>query len=325
MSECKWAGSDRPRVLPSRHADDCRSESCSGCLPCLKWHCRVCGIAHADGTCAECLASARSDLHEIARMCASLPSEVEHRGISGEAMFLLGPAADPEARGHLEASVRSGRVPADYLDAADSDVHPLFVALTWQMVWRDALEHDEASDSELTTAVGYLDQQMTYMADYAHVPFEDFARDLRRCASHLERVLHDGEQVERGAPCWGCRKPLTHVYGATEAEDHWVCNNSRCEVESYTSAQYRGWVEEDARNEATKLTAADAALRFTVEPSLDGEGFTLKASTVRVWGSKGDVSKRGVNHHGMTLYDVADIERRIERQMAAREVGGEVA
>ncbi len=88
---------------------------------------------------------------------------------------------------------------------------------------------------------------------------------------------------------------------------------------------YRGWVEEDARNEATNLTAADAALRFTVEPSPDDEGFTLKASTVRVWGSKGDVRKRGVNHHGMTLYDVADIERRIERQMAAREVVAKVA
>ena len=66
------------------------------------------------------MAETREALHDIARMCDALPAEVEHRGVEGEAMFLLGPAADPEARGHLEASVAAGRVSPDYLAEVSS-------------------------------------------------------------------------------------------------------------------------------------------------------------------------------------------------------------
>jgi hypothetical protein len=240
------------------------------------------------------MAESRANLHEIARMCGALPEEVETRGIEGEAMMLLGPAADPEARGHLEASVAAGRVPAHYLDRAEGDQHPTFVLLSWQMVWRDALDHDDAADSELTTAIAYLDQTMTYMGGYEHVPFEDYARDLRRCVAHMEGVLHDGEQRDEGVPCLRCHQPLTRVWGKDARTDGWECR--RCHEQS-TEAQYQLAVKADYLSNATWLTDADMAVRTGV-----------KAGTVRKWASEGHVRKR--RHSERTEYAVEDVNAR---------------
>lgn len=296
MSSCTYAGPNHPRLLRDRHADDCPDyETCPGCLPCTEAHCRVCNYAHTDGTCAECLTDTRDDLREIARMCDALPEEVEHRGVDGEAMTLLGPAADPERRGHLEASVLAGRVPADYLEHADGELHPLFVLGTWDGMWRDALEHDDpAGPVTVAGATDYLDRTMTYMASYEHVPFEDFARDLRRCRRHMEAVLHDGEQIERGAPCLACRGPnLVLRYGDTFATDRWTCPRRDCGAE-YTRAQYRGMVEADARAKASHLTDRDMEARTGV-----------KAGTVREWARRGYVGKR--REHERTVYSVEDV------------------
>lgn len=237
-TECRWAGSDRPRITKGRHDDNCPGEPCAGCQPCTEPHCRLCGNTHADGTCPECLASTRADLHEIARDCDSLPSEVAHRGINGEAMVLLGPAADPEARGHLEASVLAGRVPSDYLDVADGELHPLFILGTWDSVWRDALEHEEPTERlTLAASVDYLDRQMTYMSGFEHVAFEDFAKDLRKCRTHLASVLHDQERgVRANVPCFDCGSPLERQLGKAGFDDHWTCRGY-CR-RRYTIAEY---------------------------------------------------------------------------------------
>lgn len=302
MTNCKWNGSDSPRVLAERHDDPCNDNACRGCQPCPESHCRVCALAHADGTCAECLAETREALRDIGRMCDALPEEVEHRGINGEAMMLLGPAADPEARGHLEASVLAGRVPADYLDHADDELHPLFVLGGWDAAWREALDHDEPRDAlTVASAVDYLDQQMSYMGGFEHVPFEDFARDVRGCRTHLEVVLHDGEQVDRGAPCMTCHRPLTRIWGDDTSRDGWECQ--RCRTTS-TEAQYRFAVMADHEQNADWLTAEAMERRTAV-----------KAGTVRVWASKGWVKKR--RHSERTEYAVADVAARTGDDTAA--------
>lgn len=233
---CKWDGRERPRILSDRHGDECRGETCTGCLPCSEPHCRVCGITHADGTCPECLATTRESLHEIGRRCDALPEEVEHRGIDGEAMTLLGPACDPESRGHLEASVLAGRVSADYLEDAAGERHPRFVVATWDVVWRDALEHDEAEGWTLAVGIDYLDRQMAYMAGFEHVPFEDFARDVRDCVSHLQSVLHDQNQGDRAnVGCFQCGGDLERPLGKEGFEDVWTCGRCR---RKYTPAEY---------------------------------------------------------------------------------------
>lgn len=258
-------------------------------------HCRVCNRRHVEGfaACAECLATTRSALRGIGIMCGALPEEVEHRGIEGEAMMLLGPAADPEARGHLEASVAAGRVPTDYLEAADNELHPLFVLGSWDMVVRDALEHDEPTDRlTVESAIGYLDRQLTYLAGFEHLPFEDMSREIRACELHLESVLHDGEQRETGAPCMECRVPLVREWGHLAAADGWRCPRCR---EWRSDQDYRLNVAELHRGSAEWLTDRDMEIRTGV-----------KAGTVRVWANRDLVQRK--RDSGRTLYAVADVE-----------------
>lgn len=210
-------------------------------------------------------------------------------------MVLIGPAVDPEQLGHVQASIAAGRIPADYLDHADHELHPLFVLGTWDMVWRDALEHDETAEVlTVTLAIDYLDRQLSYMAGFEHVPFEDFAGDLRRCLAHLEAVLHDGEQRDTGAPCMTCGRALERTWGTTEADDGWAC--PRCRQTS-TEAQYRFAVMHLHREEAEWLTDKDMQIRTGV-----------RAGTVREWARRGLVEKR--RDSGRTVYRVADVLRR---------------
>jgi hypothetical protein len=297
MTTCIWRGRDEPRGLLDHHELDCADEECRGCQPCIEAHCRVCQRAHVEQTCAECQGATRDDLRTIAAMCDALSDEVLHRGTESEAMVLLGPAADPEAWGHMTASVRVGRLPESYLAAADDEHHPLFVLGSWEMVWRDHLEQPTALRATLPRLVDYLDRQMHVMAAEPLVPFEDFARDLRQCRSHLEVVLHDGEQRDTGAPCMTCGVPLVREWGLLVAADGWRCPRCR---EFSTDDQYRFAVAHLHRKEATHLTDRDCAIRTGV-----------KAGTIRSWAAKGYVERRRDSER--TVYSVADVMEHAER------------
>lgn len=319
---CTWNGRENPRLLVGRHLDDCQGEPCKGCQPCTEGHCRICRLAHADGTCPECVALTREALHEIGRLCDSLPEEVEHRGIDGEAMMLLGPAADPEARGWVEASYLAGRLPEGWIEAAHGnecpllsneactgcaggELHPYTVLGTWDMAWRDALEHDEPTGGRLALAdaIDYLDRQLTYMAGFAHLPFEDFAANLRACRAYMERVLHDGEQHDTGAPCLECGVRQEREWGKLITADGWRC--PKCKTFS-TEAQYRLAVGAEHLAKAEWLTAADLAA-WLLEQAVETEGAVVpvSAGTIRSWASKGRIHKR--RDSGRTVYNRADV------------------
>ena len=254
---CKFAGHAEPRILPGRHEDDCAGGDCPGCQPCGEPHCRVCGYTHVEGTCAECLGSTREDLHAIAAKCGALSPEVLHRGTRSEAMTLLGPTVDPERWGHTAASYLSGRLPEGWIETSrhgkecpllvneaclgcgtSGELHPMTVLGTWDMTWRAELEHDEPlTAGTLSEYVDYLDRQMTYMAGYPHMPFEDFAHDLRRCRAHLESVLHDARQGDRAnVGCFECGGSLERRLTEREGfEDFWTCQRCR---RRYTQAEY---------------------------------------------------------------------------------------
>lgn len=262
MSEtnCRWVSSTEPRVIPKRHAEECSTETCAGCLPCPLPHCRVCGKDHAEQTCATCTGEARENLTEIRRLCAAMPDEAAERGVDSQAMALIAPAADPEAWGHITTSLKVGRLPSGYLVCdrcgdpwpckhhAGHVLHPLFVLGGWEQVWRDALDHETDARVTIDSAADYLDAQLTYMAGYEHAPFEDFAADLRRCRSHMESVLHDenfGDIANVG--CFKCGGELERRLRKSGFEDHWTCR--RCH-QTYTSREYnlalRAKLEADA-------------------------------------------------------------------------------
>lgn len=309
---CRFVARDLPRVLPGRHGEDCkgevvtedgqqRIEGCRGCQPCPEAHCRVCGVIHSAGACPGCLDATRETLAEIRRMCGDLPDEAETRGVDGEALVLLGPVADPEARGHLEASVAAGRVPADYLGEIVGESHPGWVLATWAMVYRDAFDHDDPVNAvQLDQEAGYLDRNLTYAATWPHVPFEDFAKELRACLTHLEVVLHDSERGERAnISCFDCGGDLERKLGDEGFEDVMTCRGCK---RRYTSAEYNFAVKADRIDKAEWLTDTDMQIRTGVP-----------AATVRSWAraTKDDslplVGK--ATQLGRTVYLVADVER----------------
>lgn len=316
MPSCHYAGSTQPRMMTGRHqAEHADGEECRGCAPCWADHCRVCGVTHVDGlgTCGTCLAETREALAEIARLCADLPAEVTHRGPESEAMNLLGPVADYEQTGHVQASIAAGRLPADWLEVADDETHPLLVLATWADVVREALDH-EAPMGRATIAgeAGYLDVQLTYLAGYEYLPFEDLARDVRASRAHLEQVLHDGEQVDTGAPCLACGCRLVRVWDMNGlGADGWRC--PRCRQTS-TEEQYRFAIAAEASEQRERLELE----RIAAAEWLTDKEIQLRTgvptSTTRVWATRGHVSTREQPrpHGARILYRVSDVEQRAD-------------
>jgi hypothetical protein len=323
---CRYVSANQPRVLPGRHGADCafaaislgRGDTngaevgpgatasvlsvpgasdgfaCVGCLPCPEPHCRICGRNHAEQTCADCLNDVRNDLAEIVRLCDDLPIEAEIKGIDSEAANLAGPAADWETWHHVKASVRVGRLPEGWQETADHELHPLFVLGGWDAMVRDALEHDEPNERvTITLAAAYVSRQLTYLAGYVDLPFEDLARDLRQCRAHIERVLHDGEQRDTGAPCMTCRVPLERVWGSDGAEDGWRCPRCR---ETSTESQYRFLVSHLHLETAQWLTDQACAEKFP----------GVRPGTIREWARRGLVARR--RDSGRVLYAVLAVE-----------------
>jgi hypothetical protein len=257
VTTCRFVASDHPRVLPQRHQDECADDECAGCLPCPLDHCRVCGVEH-DRACGGCLNEARDNLDEIQELYDDLPWDAITRGVNGEAAALLGPAADPEAWGHVTASMATGRIPADWRllpgdkpELTDDERHPLWVFGTWAMVYRDAFDHDEpVSRATVASEAGYLARNLTYMGDFEWVPFEDFARDLRGCVGHLKAVRHDQDHgVRANIPCFDCGADLERRLGLKGFDDAWTCRGRGC-GRRYTIAEYnfalRAALEESA-------------------------------------------------------------------------------
>lgn len=293
MTSCRFVSTTEPRVISGRHQDPCACDDREmGCLPCPETHCVVCSKEHARAACVTCLEAARSDLQAIGDLCLGLPAEAAQKGVQSEAMMLWGPAADPEAWQHRAMSAMVGRLDASYLEDCRDEMHPLFVLGSWEQIWRDFLDHPTELRITVESAGRYLDLQIGYMSDQVEPAFDEFARELRQCRGHLEDVLRDGIREERGAPCVQCERPMVRT------EDHWECRRCHRRV---TEAEYRFAVGVAYRAHSDRLTAMDL-----------GEKLGIKASMIRVWGSRGLVRKRGKDHAGITLYDVSDATARLQ-------------
>lgn len=287
MTNCRFVSTTEPRVIAGRHLLNCTCDGEFGCLPCPETHCVVCGRTHAKAACTGCLEAARSDLQAIGDLCSSLPEEAVEKGVQSEAMMLLGPTSDPEAWRNRATSAMVGRLDASYLEDCRDEMHPLWILGTWEQIWRDHLDHYSIATVTVASAHAYLDMQIGYMSEQVEPAFDEFARELRGCRAHLENVLHDGIREERGAPCVQCGKHMVRT------DEHWECRTCHRTV---TEAEYRFAVGVAYKAIAPALTAADLFERTGV-----------KASVVRVWGSRYPEIKRGRNHLGITLYDVASV------------------
>lgn len=229
---CRYAGTDRPRILADRHTDDCRSETCPGCQPCDRPHCRVCGITHTVEACEGCLTDTRDALKAIPIRYAELTSEVVVKGVQSEAAMLHGPAANPEAW------LQRGRYGHVYVaDARLGENHPAWVLGSWQYRYRAEFGHEMPTEFTIPDAADYLDRNLAYLSGYPDLPFDDFARDVRACNAHIEAVLRDQAFGDRAnVNCFKCGGPLERkLTQARGFEDVWTCQRCR---RTYTPSEY---------------------------------------------------------------------------------------
>lgn len=210
---CHYDHALAARVMPGEHRDDCTSpDTHRGCVPCTTPHCRICGREHVDNahpqTCPDCISRVRDDLTDIRTQCTHLRPQAAYAGADGRlaaaapipgalAQVLIGPSVDPD-------QVLTSRHWADDHRPADP-IPPLAVLAWWEDTWRTHLGHSPAGRASITRAVGYLDQQLSYMAQQTEGPdFEQFARSMIELRVSLEHAVHDEREPERGVECFEC-------------------------------------------------------------------------------------------------------------------------
>lgn len=320
--QCRWAGSESPRLLRS-HLTDCEGD-CKGCAPCPERHCQVCGKEHVtvdargdDETCASCIGDTREGLDKIGTMSARMLGEAIMRGINSEAAMLAGPAADAEAWGYRRMSAIAGRVDDAFLEDCRDELHPLWVLGTWEMLVREHFKQPTDERVTVSEARRYLNDHLTRLAHDADFDFAELSKDVLRCVGHLEDVLAEGEREVYGAPCIKCEKPLLRD---DQGEDEsWWCE--RCKRRS-NADQYRLAVAVTYRANAKRLPVVDMAERTGIP-----------AGTIRRWAAKSERIEGtrivevppllpfvGLDSQGRKVYNVADVERLRDRDGA-----GEVA
>jgi hypothetical protein len=284
-------------MVRGRHDDECEGGDCESCLPCPERHCLVqwhgergdCET-HAESVCPSCVGSVREHLAEIERLSGlPLVEQVLRAGdVDTEAADLLGPTADPAAWR------QRGRHGHKYEpDSRIGELHPLWVLGRFDLLVTEHLGHKRTQRVGITSSAAYLSANLTYLAADLEFDFVDLANDVAACRSHLERVLHEGEQRETGAPCMDCRVPMVREWGKLAAADGWRCPRCR---EWRSEQDYRLNVADLHRGNAEWLTANEMQIRTGV-----------KAGTVRVWCTRETVRSRSEN--GRTVYRVADVMR----------------
>lgn len=321
--KCTW-GADRGWLSPE-HLADCAEGDCRGCRPCGKSHCAMRGscanhVDHSAGivTCAGCIGRTRTDLQAIEDRYAEIPDEAMQAGVDSEAANLAGPAASPDqvkarrkAGVHVEVfAPPRGNKPA----IIDDPHHPYSVLGRWDMALRE--DYDQPTDLlvSVSRAKDYLASMLGVFAQDQPQAFEEFASDVATCRTHLESVLSDSRQPERGAPCPSCReageeKParLAKRYGSDKsgADDRWVCSTNA--EHWWREADYRLRVAGDYLDHAPALTADQMH-----------EVHGIKPGTLRKWANDkpSRVDKRGYDGAGRQLYDV--VQAKAARDSSAR-------
>jgi hypothetical protein len=222
-------------------------------------------------TCGRCLHRTRHDLRWIPDLAALLPVAALNDGTHSEAANLAGPAADYRIYTARRAIARRWiltHIPERHLARAidallpdDDPWHPYAVLTRWHLMLAEDYHHPLPTRLSVEDSADYLDRTLTRTA---HDPAQDFPlmrAELRTCRLHLEAVLHNGHQPERGAPCPTCATAGVHLerhYGHwcedpdcervhydTDEGDRWVCTTHPGHW--WSEREYRAYVEERVR------------------------------------------------------------------------------
>jgi len=185
-------------------------------------------------TCPRCVGRVRADLRRIPDVMVLMDLIALEDGVDSEAANLAGPAADPEAWSWRKVAARQGKAWHLSLIEEDDEEHPYLVLGRWDLMLRE--DYQNPSDVPLTVdnAAAYLERQLGKVAHDDGQDFPLFAREIRKCRQHLERVLHTAMDKQRGAPCPDCTSDETGVGPRLVREyPHW-CEDDDCERVHYS-------------------------------------------------------------------------------------------
>lgn len=331
------------------HLRDCTDVACRGCKPCGKSHCELLHhcpehVETAAGifTCPKCIGKVRLTVRRIVDTYALVEVDTQARGfdlgplleeaaesgIEGEAFNLIGPAADPGQYAEKRRRLAVGYDGRGWCDwprhdgyREDDPHHPYAVLGRWDMACRESYGPQTDLLVSVSRAADYLTGPL--IDTFAHTSeFEDFARDVATCLAHLETVLHDSREPEKGAPCRRCNRAkradgseagaprLVKRYREHPVKDgelvHEVCDCgevAHCRICAghddtwhcpangdhwWSDADYRTRVDGDYVQHAVELPTRELAERLGVP-----------VSTVRRWAGR---TYLGTDEHGEAMY-----------------------
>ena len=284
------------------------------------------------------------DLTAIADLCERLLTPAVHTANDrelpgGEALVALGAVADPHAYAeNVEAAeyrhaTNPRRWPEQTLDMAheDDDLAPVLQILWyWSCALRDNLGFPlEGRHATVASEANVIRQTLDHIWD-TEPRFDALAADVRGARRRLENILAEGLRAQHGVPCFDCGVDLVR-YSDEPREpsrcdghdgvcywphkfcphnrgglvDEWVCPKCR---RLYDAESYHRAVAWAHLIHADALTADQMHQQYGIRPG-----------TLFVWANRGQVAKRGQDHSGRKLYDVAQAiaARDGERQAGA--------
>lgn len=259
MSTCRFDRDAGTYLTPD--GDECKRDEYGD----PTHHCtarRTCSqhVGWAELTCARCLGRTRQDIRQIVDLAGLMLPEAIEVGVDSEAANLAGPAADPEAWSWRKVAAKQGGSWHLSLVEDDDDWHPYTVLGRWALMLAEDYGDELATHLTVDRSAGYLDRVLGKVAQDEHQDFPLLAREIRKCRAHLEAVLRDSRQPERGAPCPDCKTDgrfvrLVREYGhwcedpeccrehvRDDSEDVWKC--PRHPTHKWTHKRYTDWIEE---------------------------------------------------------------------------------
>lgn len=268
------------------------------------------------------------DLTAIEEMAPHLEEQAIHKANDrdmpgGDAMVALAGVANLEAWQHrvdteLRTAYDYGHAPPE-IDDDDEWEPPLQTLCFWSEAWRAEHGAEYGQRPTIASEANYIRYLLPWAWDN-EPHWDDFADDVRKAKRRMEDVLYDGKRHQRGVQCFDCQVDLVrpsrdrrdpkfcpghdgvcmwphkfcpHDRGGLA--DEWFCPT--CE-RRYDTEAYKRAVSHAHFVHADWLTIADAAERTGV-----------KATTIKVWATRGKVRKRRDLDSGRMSYNVTDVLR----------------
>lgn len=249
-----------------------------------------------------------STLSNILSLSRDLQAEAEARFADkefpgGDAMVMLGPVANVEAFNYRQLSEMMGRTDggsgADELDTDPAP--PLLVLAGWVDIVKAERGETSLERATIPREVGYLRSAVDWIcgSNAEGEPYflaaDELDNSLRSLQYQLEAVLKDGTRITHGAPCLHCTGVnLVRVEDARLGlQDSYYCPSCR---RDYKKSNYDYVVGVTHLHNAHELTAEQIEQRTGI-----------RATRVRVWGSRYEGLKTKRSPEGPWLYDVAAV------------------